>query len=95
MRDANELPDKAEAALAAVTKAEAVTGEVWRLNQQIARLREAAANRREKPHAASSASKLPSCTGDSSRSSARLAAHRAVEAENEQATETTTIKGEA
>ena len=72
LRSANERADKAEAALAAVTKAEAVTGEVWRLNQQIARLRGSrVANRREKVKREQRQQKPPSCTGDSSRSSVR------------------------
>jgi hypothetical protein len=49
LRSARERADKAETALAAVHHVEKVNAQVWRLNQQIVRLRAAAAKRGDAP----------------------------------------------
>ena len=73
--DANERADKAEAALAAANKVEAVNGEVWRLNQQIARPRKLPPTAGRSRSREQAPAKPPSCTADSSRIS-RPGAHR-------------------
>ena len=49
LRSAIARAEKAEAELAAVERVKKVNGEIWRLNQEIARLRAAALRRQQKP----------------------------------------------